>query len=113
MTETLVHPPPQPRNDFPLLGTAVSDTDEFAGKGAAHVEPQVIPEGELMIVPSIAPAVTVTDRLCVAVLVGQPSLAGPSTVVVIVPTTRLPLVSPLVYTVAEIFAMPHTVPAVN
>ena len=96
LPETVVHPDPQPRKLLPLLGVAVSATDELDGKVAVHVAPQLIPEGELTIVPSVAPALISIERLLVAVPCGQPWLAGPCTVTVMVPTWTFPPVLPSV-----------------
>jgi hypothetical protein len=112
--EELVHPDAQPRKLFPAFGVAVKVTVESVGNEAEHVDPQLIPPGELIITPSAAPLVTSTARLDVTVPVGQPSLAGPSTVTVMVPTTTFPFVFPAsVYKLAEILATPHATPSVN
>ena len=93
---TVVQPAVQPPNAFPAFGTAVRATEELAANAAEQVDPQLMPVGELVITPSAVPAVTFTERLCVAVPWGHPSLAGPSTVTVMKPTTTLPLLFPLV-----------------
>ena len=46
-----VHPPDHPENAYPAVGVAVSVTDEPVSKFAEHVDPQLIPDGELVIVP--------------------------------------------------------------
>jgi len=40
-----VQSPDQPLKVYPVAGVAVSVTEESTGKGALHVEPQLIPEG--------------------------------------------------------------------
>lgn len=77
---TEVHPLVHPPKECPVIGVGVSETDESAGKGAVQVLPQFIPAGELVMVP-LAPPVTSTDRLKVALPCGQPKAAGPSTVI--------------------------------
>ena len=64
---TVVQPDAQPPNAFPATGAAVRATEELAANAAEHVGPQLMPVGELVITPSAGPAVTCTDRLCVAV----------------------------------------------
>ena len=54
------HAPDQPANEFPLTGVAVSVTDVPVLKLAVQVCPQLIPEGELLMVP---PGEPVTETL--------------------------------------------------
>lgn len=62
-----------------LSGAAVNVTVDPVVNPAAHTLPQVMPAGELLIVP--VPPVMVTDNVLRALLCGQPWLEGPSTVI--------------------------------
>ena len=77
---TDVQPDSHPRKLLPALGAAVRATVLPVGNAAAHVLPQLIPDGALVITPSAALAVTSTERLLVEPEFGHPRLAGPSTV---------------------------------
>jgi hypothetical protein len=50
-----VQAPDQPANVEPVLGVAVSVTDVPLAKLALHVDPQLMPEGLLVMVPVPAP----------------------------------------------------------
>jgi hypothetical protein len=73
--------PTQPRKLCGTIGLAVKDTEEPDANAAEHIDPQVIPAGLLVMVPSAALPVTFTERMFVAVPCGHPRLAGPSTVI--------------------------------
>jgi hypothetical protein len=51
-----LHAPPQPWNIQPLTGVAVSVTGVPELKLALHVEPQLMPAGELVTLPPWPPA---------------------------------------------------------
>jgi hypothetical protein len=50
-----VQAPDQPANAEPVLGVAVSVTDVPLAKLALHVDPQLMPDGLLVMVPVPAP----------------------------------------------------------
>ena len=67
-----VQPPAHPRNVWPAFGAATRATDEPVANAEEHVDPQLMPAGVLVIVPSAAPLVTSTERFWVEVPCGQP-----------------------------------------
>jgi hypothetical protein len=60
--DTVVQPAAHPPNVCPLLGVAVSATEEPDANAAEHVAPQLMPDGELTMTP-FAPPVTATKRV--------------------------------------------------
>ena len=65
-----VHAPFQPMNVEPLAGAAVSVTDAFAPKLATHAVPQLMPEGDEVMVPLPVPALdTLSEKVAMALKV--------------------------------------------